>query len=57
MFACEYGRQDVVKLLLDYQGSEKNDLSARDNDGWTLFMITCKEGHQGVVLFRSRNVS
>ena len=23
MYACEYGRQDVVKLLLDYPGSKK----------------------------------
>ena len=22
MYACEYGRQDVVKLLLDYSGSK-----------------------------------
>ena len=47
MLACKNGRTNVVQLLLD--NSEMNiDLNARDNDGWTAFIIACQ--------FRQRNV-
>mgnify|MGYP001455557060 CR=1 FL=1 len=43
-------------LISDYQHDLKRiinlediDLNDEDNDGWTVFTITCKEGHQEVV--------
>ena len=48
MIACENGHKDVVQLLLD--NSERNiDFNARNNGGWTAFIIACTNGHKDVV--------
>ena len=44
MFACCFGRKDVVKLLLDR--SDKIDLNAVDVLGYTALMAACFHGGQ-----------
>ena len=41
------GHKYVVQLLLDH--SERIELNARDNFGWTGFMEACYNGHKDVV--------
>ena len=45
--ACQRGHKDVVQLLLDH--SERIELNARDNSGWTAFLKACYFGHKDVV--------
>ena len=45
MYACKYGRTDVVKLLLDHP---KIDLNARTNDGSTAHIIACGNGQKDI---------
>ena len=40
ILACSYGHQDIVELLLDY--SDKIEVNAADNTGWTTFTSACK---------------
>ena len=47
IIACYVGHKDVVQLLLEH--SERIELNARANDGWTAFMLACYFGHKDVV--------
>ena len=47
MLACQIGHKDVVQLLLDQ--SERIELNARDNAGWTALMLACFFGRKNVV--------
>ena len=48
MDACQNGRKDVVKLLLDHSDSNI-DLNARDDIGGTAFTMACYNGQKDVV--------
>ena len=47
MFACNNGHKDVVQLLLDH--SDRIDLNATDDRGFTAFLLACGCGHKDVV--------
>ena len=49
MFACENGHEDVVKLLLDYSGSEEIHFNREDSAQRTAFMLACRRGQLKVI--------
>ena len=49
MFACENGHKYVVKLLLDYSGTQEIDFNQQSSVERTAFMLACKRGHLEVI--------
>ena len=47
--ACQNGETKVVKLLLERCNSEESGLNTKDTNGWTAFMLACREGQKDVV--------
>ena len=46
---CEYGKAEIVKILLDRSEISEIDVIARDSCGRTVFMWACYISHKGVV--------
>ena len=48
--AATWGHVEVVKLLLDGEGSSAADKEKKDHDGYTPLMVASANGHSDVVL-------
>ena len=49
MIACEYGHEDIVKLLLDLSTKDEIYFNVKDNEGRTAFMLACQKRQVKVV--------
>ena len=47
--ACETGKTEIVKLLLENYNTEESGLNVKSEYGETSFMMACKNGHKDVV--------
>ena len=53
--ACENGKGEVVKILLERLDNENNEWNARDENGETAYYQACQGGHENIVkLFLER---
>ena len=46
MYACYYGHEDVINVLLNHSDI---DVNARNAYGYTVTMIAHKKGHQHII--------
>ena len=47
--ACEIGKKEIVKLLLENYNSQESGLNVKSECGMTPFMVACQNGHKDVV--------
>ena len=48
MFACRFGRKDVVQLMLNHPRSQNIEINVKDNKGNTALMLAKSQGYTSV---------